>query len=121
MIQRAPTWTWITLTAIVVTLTLFGIVTLIPDGDKDAKAALVNKGTRVTVVLRGWSTCSDEVDLNAGPRGNNNFYPGLGAEKALVRLPDGSTRQITSWGPIGGKVCFYGPPDTTVTVEQTPF
>lgn len=74
--------------------------------------------TLQTVTLLGENTCSDYVDLDAGPRGENYVE---GPTNARIHWQDGTSGFITEWfGVKGGRVCFTGPAGETVTVRQVP-
>ena len=91
-----------------------------------AKAAEATpSGEQITwVTLRGFDECSDIVDLDAGPSGENffGFYPAgtiirfidHGDEEILLEdLPD---TLITA----SGRACFLGPAGGRVRVRQVP-
>lgn len=134
MLGRVPSWTWAALLVPAIAVIITGIVLPSVSGngkaraEKPAKAApavATPSGEGITwVTLRGLDECSDIVDLDAGPSGENFF--GLYPSGTMIRFLDHNDLTILiddlPDSPIAasGNVCFLGPAGGRVRVRQVP-
>lgn len=128
MIQRAPSWMWVTLAGIVISILIIGIATTFSGGgNDDAKAApamstgsSIQVGQRKTYTLLGFDQkIGPVVDMNQLPAGSHVRPWGTSGAEAC--FDDGSCGSIANdFGVRGGQVWLRGPAGGTVTIDVTP-
>lgn len=115
---------WLTLVGVAILILVIGIATTFSGKNNDAKAETPSGETVTWVTLQGVGECSDVVDLDTGPPGENFFglYPKgtaisfLDHDGKTILLDDLPDEPITA----SGSVCFLGPAGERVRVRQVP-
>jgi len=111
-------WKWLVLVAIT-PLAIWAALNAPDTNSASGGTQSIGRSQFETVTLLGDETCSNYVDLDAGPRGDNYFE---GPDDAVVHWEDGTSNSITEWvDRKGGLVCFTGPAGERVTVRQVPY